>query len=102
MDRGHIQPLFRLHPHEVSLPINNLISRIIFSPLIVIQLLCQMVKKEKACTPLLNPPKILVNIVCQDGLDHSLPLLEELVEFVTALFMLHIKLVFTIRSNVDF
>jgi hypothetical protein len=61
-----------------------------------------MAKKENACTPLLNPADILVNVVSHDGLDRSLPPLEKLVESVTVLFMLHIKLVFTIRSNVDF
>jgi hypothetical protein len=50
----------------------------------------------------MNLANILVNVLCHNGLDCSLPPLEKLVESVTVLFMLHIKLVFTIHNNVNF
>jgi hypothetical protein len=68
----------------------------------MIQLLGQMAKEKKACTPLLYPTNILMDVVGHNGLDLGLPSLEKLIKSITVLFMFHIKLVFTISSNVNF
>ncbi len=68
----------------------------------MIQLLSQVTKEEKACTPLLNPVNIFMDVVCHNGLDRGLPSLKELAEPVAVLLVFHVELMFTIGNNVNF
>jgi hypothetical protein len=77
-------------------------SCIILPTLSVIQLLRQVTKEEKACTPLLNPANIFMYVVCHNGLDRSLPSLKELTELVAIFCVFHVEFMFTIGRDIDF
>jgi hypothetical protein len=101
-DCSHIQPLSGLHPLEVSLLTKDLIRYHLFHSCCDPAAPSDVQKRGGLCPLVESGQYSCERCVPQWTIDRGLPPLEELVESITVLFMLHIKLVSTICSDVDF
>ena len=73
---------------------------VVLSTLVMVELFCQVAKKEKAVAPLLGPVDVLVNVVCHSQLNCCLSSFKQLIETVAVLLVLHVQLMLTVRGNI--